>query len=226
MKVGPAALRHFPPTVSYCATGDGAYAPPVRSWDRSPTTELRIAGLSEDAAGRDPIALFGRWLEDAKRSGILLPETMALATCDKEGHPAARMALLKAFDERGFVFYTNYVSRKSEELEENPNTAFLFHWPIVERQVRIEGAAERILAGESAAYFSTGARGSQLSAWASRQSAPLGHPKELQDRFRKYKDKYSGGEVPWQPPSLAHQQVEGGYLGPPSFVSSPPTSSR
>ncbi len=170
-----------------------------------------ISGLSEDAAGEDPIVLFGRWFEDAKRSGILLPETMALATCDRDGHPAARMVLLKAFDERGFVFYTNYVSRKSEELEENPNAALLFHWPILERQVRIEGSAERISAEESAAYFSTRARGSQLGAWASKQSAPLGHPKELQNRFRKYKDKYSGGEVPWP-------QFWGGYRVSPRVI--------
>ncbi len=156
-----------------------------------------ISGLPEDAAGRDPIALFDRWFGDAKRSGILLPETMALATCDKDGRPAARMVLLKAFDARGFVFYTNYVSRKSEELDDNPNAALLFHWPILERQVRIEGPAERLSVEESAAYFSTRPRGSQLGAWASKQSAPLEHPKELRDRFRKYKDKYSGGEVPW-----------------------------
>ncbi len=88
-----------------------------------------ISGLSEDAAGRDPIALFSRWFEDAKRSGILLPETMALATCDKDGHPAARMVLLKGFDERGFVFYTNYVSRKSEELEETQTPPYSYTGP-------------------------------------------------------------------------------------------------
>ncbi len=170
-----------------------------------------ISGLSQDAAGQDPIALFGRWFEDAKRSGILLPETMALATSDTGGHPAARMVLLKAFDERGFVFYTNYVSRKSEELEANPNAALLFHWPILQRQVRIEGSAERISAEEAAAYFSTRPRGSQLGAWASKQSLPLGHPKELQDRFRKYKAKYSGREVPWP-------QFWGGYRVSPQVI--------
>jgi len=170
-----------------------------------------ISGLPEDAAGQDPLALFSRWFEDAKRSGMLLPETMALATCDKDGHPAARMVLLKAFDLRGFVFYTNYVSRKSEELEENPNTALLFHWPILQRQVRIEGSAERISAEESATYFSTRPRGSQLAAWASKQSAPLGTSRELLGRFQKYKDKYSGGEVPWP-------QFWGGYRVSPRMI--------
>jgi len=156
-----------------------------------------VIGLSEDAAGKDPIALFDRWFADAKRSGMLLPETMALATSDDDGMPAARMVLLKAFDERGFVFYTNYVSRKSRELDENPNAALLLHWSILERQVRIEGVAERITAEESAAYFDSRPRGSQLGAWASKQSMPLEDPKLVHERFKKYDRKFSGGDVPW-----------------------------
>ncbi len=154
-------------------------------------------GLSEEAAGKDPIALFGRWFEDAKRSGILLPETMALATATKDGSPAARMVLLKSFDERGFVFYTNYISRKAEELEENASSALLFHWPILERQVRIEGSAVRVPPEESAAYFESRSRGSQLGACASKQSASLPQPEELGERFRKYERKFSGAKVPW-----------------------------
>jgi pyridoxamine 5'-phosphate oxidase len=156
-----------------------------------------VTGLSEDAAGKDPIALFDRWFADAKRSGMLLPETMALATSADNGMPAARMVLLKAFDERGFVFYTNYVSRKSRELDENPNAALLLHWSILERQVRIEGVAERITAEESAAYFGSRPRGSQLGAWASKQSLPLEDPNVMHERFKKYDRKFGGGDVPW-----------------------------
>jgi pyridoxamine 5'-phosphate oxidase len=155
-----------------------------------------VTGLSEHAAGPDPIVLFDRWFADAKRSGMLLPETMALATSAADGTPAARMVLLKAFDDRGFVFYTNYVSRKSWELDENPNAALLLFWSILERQVRIEGVAERISAEESAAYFSTRPRGSQLGAWASKQSMPLEDPETLGERFKKYEQKFSGGDVP------------------------------
>ncbi len=153
-------------------------------------------GLSEEAAGKDPIALFARWFEDAQRSGILLPETMALATAQKDGSPAARMVLLKDFDERGFVFYTNYISRKAEELEENSNAALLFHWPILQRQVRIEGSAVRVPPEESAAYFESRSRGSQIGAWASKQSASLPQREELEERFRKYERKFSVGKIP------------------------------
>ena len=156
-----------------------------------------VAGLSEDAAGRDPIALFDRWFEDAKRSAMLLPETMALATSTRDGRAAVRMVLLKAFDERGFVFYTNYTSRKSDEIEQNPNAALLFHWPVLERQVRIEGTVAKISAEESAAYFGTRPRGSQLGAWASRQSGLLDTQETLYERFRKYETRFRGAAVPW-----------------------------
>jgi pyridoxamine 5'-phosphate oxidase len=129
-----------------------------------------VAGLKEDAAGHDPLALFTRWFEDAKRSGILLPETMALATIAADGTPAARMVLLKAFDERGFVFYTNYTSRKAHELEANSAAALLFHWPRP--------------------------RGSQLGAWASKQSHPLPDRAELERRYRQYENEFRGREIP------------------------------
>lgn len=155
-----------------------------------------VAGLKEDAAGQDPLALFGRWFEDAKRSGILLPETMALATTTADGTPAARMVLLKQFDERGFVFYTNFTSRKAKELEANAAAALLLHWPILERQVRIEGTAVKISPEESAAYFRTRPRGSQLGAWASKQSHPLPDRAELERRYRELEDRFRGREIP------------------------------
>ena len=102
-------------------------------------------GLPDLAAGDDPVALFGEWFRAAEESGILLPETMILSTCTPAGRPSARAVLLKRWSRDGFVFFTNYGSRKAKELDENPFAALLFHWPILERQVRIEGTVERNL---------------------------------------------------------------------------------
>ncbi len=156
-------------------------------------------GLSEETAGKDPIKLFGAWFDDAKKSGLFLYDAITLATCTKEGVPSARMMLLKGFDERGFVFYTNYESRKAVELEENPRAAIISHWPILERQIRVEGDVERLTTEESTAYFHSRPRGSQLGAWASAQSTPLESPEVLKRRFQEYEWKYSGAEVPLPP---------------------------
>ncbi|NIM51057.1 MAG: pyridoxamine 5'-phosphate oxidase [Gemmatimonadales bacterium] len=158
-----------------------------------------VRGLSEQTAGDDPIALFAEWFEDVRRSGVLLPDSMTLATCTKDGLPSARMMLLKAFDERGFVFYTNYDSRKCEELLENPVAALVFHWPFLQRQVRVEGSVERISTEESSAYFQTRPRGSQLGAWASKQSAVLGSRRELERRFKQHDRQFRGSDVPLPP---------------------------
>jgi pyridoxamine 5'-phosphate oxidase len=155
-----------------------------------------VTGLSDEKAGDDPIALFGRWIGDAKRAGIFLPETMTLATCASDGAPTARQMLLKGFDERGFVFYTNYESRKGEELVANPRAALVFHWSILERQIRIEGPVERLSKEESEAYFRTRARGSQLGAWASSQSRTLESREALERQFKEHEAKFRGGEVP------------------------------
>jgi len=156
-------------------------------------------GLSEDTAGKDPFDLFGQWFEDAERSGVFLHDAITLATCTKDGVPSARMMLLKGFDERGFMFYTNYESRKAGELTENPRAAMICHWSVLERQIRIEGEVEKLTAEESTAYFHSRPRGSQLGAWASAQSSPLGNPAELKRRFREYEKKYPTGDVPLPP---------------------------
>ena len=156
-------------------------------------------GLSRDTAGKDPFVLFGTWFEDAKRSGLFLYEAITLATCTKDGVPSARMMLLKGFDQRGFVFYTNYESRKASELTENPRAAMILHWAVLERQIRVEGDVEKLTVAESTAYFHSRPRGSQLGAWASAQSAPLESPEELKRRFREYERKYPKGEVPLPP---------------------------
>ncbi|TFG65609.1 MAG: pyridoxamine 5'-phosphate oxidase, partial [Gemmatimonadales bacterium] len=132
-----------------------------------------MEGLSEASAGSDPIVLFGRWFEDASRSGLLLPEAMTLSTATPEGLPSARLVLMKSFGDDGIVFFTNYESRKAQELEANPQAALTFYWPVLQRQVRIEGRVSRTSESESEAYFRTRPRGSQLGAWASTQSAAL-----------------------------------------------------
>lgn len=156
-------------------------------------------GLSEEAAGKDPIRLYRQWLDDAKRSGVFLHDAITLATSTTDGVPSARMMLLKGVDERGLVFYTNYESRKANELDENPRAALISHWPVLERQVRTEGEVERLTTEESKAYFQSRPRGSQLGAWASDQSAPLESPEELKRRFRELEKKYPTGDLPLPP---------------------------
>ena len=156
-------------------------------------------GLPEATADRDPIDLFGEWFEAARQSGILLPETMALATSTKDGRPSVRMVLLKGFDEHGFVFYTNYGSRKADELTENPHAALVMHWAVLQRQVRIEGAVTKLSAEESAAYFQTRSRGSRLGAWASKQSTALEERQQLEERFKEFEQQFKGEEVPLPP---------------------------
>lgn len=171
-----------------------------------------VTGLSELEAGPDPIALFADWFAAARRSGILLPESMALATSTPDGAPSARMMLLKDFGEGGFVFYTNFESRKGAELLQNPRAAIVMHWPILQRQVRIEGVVEQLSHEESAAYFRTRLRGSQLGAWASQQSAELESRAVMERRFREHETRFKGGDVPlpsfWGGLRLIPQHIE------------------
>jgi pyridoxamine 5'-phosphate oxidase len=169
-------------------------------------------GLPDLAAGDDPIALFGEWYRAAEESGMLLPETMTLATSTPAGRPSARAVLLKRWNHDGFVFFTNYGSRKAKELDDNPSAALLFHWPILERQVRIEGQVERISEQESAAYFRTRTRGSRIGAWASRQSDTLPDRSALVESVREIEQRFAGQEVPlpsfWGGYRVAPQVIE------------------
>lgn len=126
--------------------------------------------LDEADAGGVPLALFRRWFDDAKAAGVLEPSAMTVATVGPDGRPSTRVVLLKEADERGLVFYTNYSSRKGRELAANPQAAFQFHWPELERVVRIEGRVERTSAAESDAYFALRPLDSRIGAWASPQS--------------------------------------------------------
>lgn len=153
-------------------------------------------GLSELSAADDPLDLFADWFSDAERSGLLLPESVALATATADGAPSVRMVLLKGVDQAGFRFFTNYESRKAGELEANPQAALCFHWSVLERQVRVEGEVARLSHAESEEYFHSRDRGSQIGAWASRQSRPLEKRAALETRVREMEVRFLGGAVP------------------------------
>lgn len=147
----------------------------------------------------DPFDLFRQWYEEAGTSSLTLPNAMSLSTLRKDGTPASRMVLLSSYDLRGFVFHTNYESDKGMEISSCPRAALLFWWEPLNRQVRIEGAAERTTAGESDAYFAGRPRGAQLGAWASDQSRNLPNRETLEARLREIETRHAGAPVPRPP---------------------------
>ncbi|MCP4990067.1 MAG: pyridoxamine 5'-phosphate oxidase [Colwellia sp.] len=153
--------------------------------------------LPDISSNTTPEELFEQWFCDANKSGILLPEAMSVSSCSADGQPSSRMVLLKDYNESGFVFFTNYGSRKSSELGENSKVALLFHWNVLQRQIRIEGTVEKVTAKESAEYFHSRDRGSQVGAWASKQSQKLKYEDELKERMSHFQKKYADGEVPY-----------------------------
>jgi pyridoxamine 5'-phosphate oxidase len=155
--------------------------------------------MQDDVAEDDPLALFGAWLGEAEAQEINDPTAMAVATVDAEGLPDVRMVLMKAFDARGFVFYTNYQSAKGQEIQNHPKAALLFHWKSLRRQVRIRGAVEAVTEAEADAYFASRPRDSQIGAWASEQSRPLEGRFALERRVAEYALKFGVGRVPRPP---------------------------
>jgi pyridoxamine 5'-phosphate oxidase len=155
-----------------------------------------VVGMPDADSSTDPFTLFDAWFKAARKGGLFLPEAMTLATASPEGKPSARMVLLKQADADGFVFYTNYSSRKAGELDANPHASLLFHWPILQRQVRVEGRVERVSREESSAYFHSRPRGSQIGAWASDQSSELDARMTLEERVKALEARYPEGEVP------------------------------
>jgi pyridoxamine 5'-phosphate oxidase len=147
--------------------------------------EYMRVGLHEKDLVDDPLAQFGGWFDDALRSGVALPNAMTLATATKQGRPSVRTVLLKGFDARGFVFYTNYRSRKGHELEENPRAMLLFCWKELERQIGIEGSIARVSAAESDEYFASRPLGSRLSATISPQSDVVASREALEAKLEK-----------------------------------------
>jgi pyridoxamine 5'-phosphate oxidase len=154
----------------------------------------------------DPFALFDEWLAEARQSEPNEPEAMAVATTGADGQPSVRMVLLKAHGPEGFVFYTHEQSAKGHDLAENPRAALLFHWKSLCRQIRIEGAVERVSDAEADAYFASRGRDSQLGAWASDQSRPLDSRVTFERRFEEARQRFDGRDVP-RPPSWGGYRV-------------------
>jgi len=165
------------------------------------------AGLNESDLDANPVEQFRRWFDEALTANLHEPNAMTLATSTPDGQPSARIVLLKGYDERGFVFYTNHEGRKGRELTENPRCALLFYWGELGRQVRIEGTAARVPDVEADAYFASRPRGSRLGAWASAQSREVGGRRALEDRLRELELEYEGREIP-RPPFWGGYRVE------------------
>ena len=144
----------------------------------------------------DPFTKFGAWMAEAEASELNDPNAMTLATSSAAGRPAARILLLKGWDERGFVFYSNLESRKADELHENAQAALLFHWKSLRRQVRIEGRVSLVSAAEADEYFASRPRGSKLGAWASAQSRPLPSRAAFETRLAEVDERFPGEDVP------------------------------
>jgi pyridoxamine 5'-phosphate oxidase len=156
---------------------------------------LHARPLRESDLGPDPLAAFARWYEEAG-AAVRVPEAVALATAAADGTPAARMVLLKGFDERGFAFYSNTAGRKGRELSANPRAALLFHWDPLGRQVRVEGPVEPLDPVEAQAYFDSRPEGSRISALASRQSEPVASREELERRVELLRRELAGRPIP------------------------------
>ena len=158
--------------------------------------EYRRAGLDENSVAGDPFAQFEQWFAEAQRAEVPEPNAMLLATAGADNFPDIRAVLLKIFDSRGFVFFTNYNSTKAKQVDANPRVAAEFLWLELERQVRIRGRCEKIATAESLAYFAKRSRGSRIGAWISDQSSVISSRKLLQIQFEKMKAKFQDGDIP------------------------------
>ena len=169
------------------------------------TTTMQLAEMRRNYAARaldladldaNPFAQFDHWMREAIETQVIEPNAMTLATADAAGRPAVRTVLLKGFDERGFVFYSNYESAKARDLAANPKVALLFPWLALERQVSAMGIAQKITATESLKYFLSRPRESQIGAWASRQSEVISTRALLESKFAEMKARFANGEIP------------------------------
>jgi pyridoxamine 5'-phosphate oxidase len=158
--------------------------------------EYTLAGLRRKDLHRDPFEQFELWFQQACDANLLEPNAMSLATASAQAEPSIRIVLLKYFDREGFVFFTNYESRKARQIAENPQVALLFFWSALERQVQILGTAKRIPTADSLKYFATRPRGSQIGAWCSQQSSAISSRKMLEMKFEEMKRKFFNREVP------------------------------
>lgn len=172
---------------------------PTSNVSRELRREYTRDELIEADALLDPIAQFDRWFTEALRANVAEPNAMTLATADASGAPDARIVLLKGFDAAGFTFFTNYDSRKGRELAANPRACLVFYWQALERQVRIEGAVEKVSRAESEEYFHSRPVGSQLGAWVSEQSEVIASREALDRRGAELRAKFGAGPVPLPP---------------------------
>jgi pyridoxamine 5'-phosphate oxidase len=176
-----------------------------------PRRDYALGHLTEAELGPEPLREVRRWVEEAAAAGLPDETPMTLATVDPDGTPSARIVLLRGVDERGLRFFTNYDSAKGRALAAHPTCALVLHWPVLERQIRVTGAAERLPLDESAAYFAGRPRGSQLAAWASEQSEVLVDRATLEARLAEVEARFAGTDVPL-PPDW------GGYVVRPTAV--------
>lgn len=161
--------------------------------------DYQDSGLSRSELPANPIELWRRWLAEAEAAGVVEINAMIVATVDPDGMPSVRTVLCKAADDRGFVFYTNYTSRKGTALAAEPRLSLLFPWHQLSRQVIVNGSSERTTRAESEEYFATRPRGAQISAWASEQSQPVADRADLERRHRDIEARYDGQAVPCPP---------------------------
>ena len=161
--------------------------------------DYSLAGLLEKDLAKDPFRQFEKWFQEAEAAKLIEPNAMTLATTGADGRPSARVVLLKGLDGRGFVFYTNYESRKGRELSLIPRATLVFPWLALERQVVVEGSVTRVSREESEAYFHSRPRASQLGAWVSQQSSVITGRAVLEDSLKALEQKYAGKEIPLPP---------------------------
>ena len=208
----------FAPTVAFCPVTGSVVTRPV-TFDRVKERELSelrreyaVGGLAEQDLADDPVRMFRTWMHDAVVAGLHEPNAVVVSTATPAGVPSSRMVLLKGLDDRGFVFYTNYESRKGVELNANPACALLFPWHDLERQVRVEGTATRLSREENQAYFATRPRGSQLGAWASPQSQVVPDRASLDQRYDELAARFGDDEEIPAPPSWGGFRVAPGIV--------------
>ncbi|MCW3101723.1 MAG: Pyridoxamine 5-phosphate oxidase [Bacteroidetes bacterium] len=182
----------------------------IRNYINSLRHDFLKESLDEKDVHKNPVTQFSKWFREAVDAKVNEPNAMSLSTVSAEGKPSSRIVLLRNFDESGFVFYTNYTSRKGEEIMANPNAALLFFWPELERQVRIEGVLKKQTEADSDLYFNSRPRGSRLGAWTSTQSKVIANRTVLDEEYAKLDKKYRG-EVP-RPPHW------GGYVLAPRSI--------
>jgi len=173
--------------------------------------DYKLQSLLEKNAAENPIEQFGHWWKDAVESQIDEVNAMVLATADAAGTPSARIVLLKEYTDKGFVFFTNYLSKKGQDIAENPKATLVFFWKELERQVNISGTIEKIPAAESEAYFQSRPAGSRIGAWSSPQSAVIADRKVIENNFLHYEEKFGTSQIP-------RPDHWGGYIVKPSAI--------